>query len=66
MNNLTGAVFSYINSGENCYKIQIDNISSIKFETPELANMLGFDCDLIESANIVEKYQLTSNNNVFN
>ena len=65
MNNLTGAVFSYINSGENCYKIQIDNISSIKFETPELANMLGFDCDLIESANIVEKYQLTSNNNVF-
>lgn len=65
MNNLTGAVFSYINSGENCYKIQIDNISSIKFETPELANMLGFDCDLIESSNIVEKYQLTSNNNVF-
>lgn len=65
MNNLTGAVFSYINSGENCYKIQIDNISSIKFETPELANMLGFDCDLIESANIIEKYQLTSNNNVF-
>ena len=65
MNNLTGAVFSYINSGENCYKIQIDNISSIKFETPELANMLGFDCDLIESANIVEKYQLTSNNNAF-
>lgn len=65
MNNLTGAVFSYINSGENCYKIQIDNVSSIKFETPELANMLGFDCDLIESANIVEKYQLTSNNNVF-
>lgn len=65
MNNLTGAVFSYINSGENCYKIQIDNISSIKFETPELANMLGFDCDLIESVNIVEKYQLTSNNNVF-
>ena len=65
MNNLSGAVFSYINSGENCFKIQIDNISSIKFETPELANMLGFDCDLIESANIVEKYQLTSNNNVF-
>lgn len=65
MNNLTGAVFSYINSGENCYKIQIDNISSIKFETPELANMLGFGCNLIESANIVEKYQLTSNNNVF-
>lgn len=65
MNNLTGAVFSYINSGENCYKIQIDNISSIKFITPELANMLGFELNLYETANIVERYQLTSNNNVF-
>ena len=65
MNSLCGAVFSYINSGEGCFKIQVENISSIKFETPELANMLGFGCNLIESANIVEKYQLTSNNNVF-
>ena len=65
MNSLCGAVFSYINSGEGCFKIQVENISSIKFETPELANMLGFECNIYESANIVERYQLTSNNNVF-
>lgn len=65
MNSLCGAVFSYINSGEGCFKIQVENCSSIKFETPELANMLGFECNIYESANVVERYQLTSNNNVF-
>lgn len=65
MNSLCGAVFSYINSGEGCFKIQVENISSIKFETPELANMLGFECNIYESGNVVERYQLTSNNNVF-
>lgn len=65
MNSLSGAVFSYINSGEGCFRIQVENCSTVVFETPELANMLGFECKKYESANIVEKYQLTSNNNAF-
>jgi hypothetical protein len=42
LNNLDQSVFSYIESGNDAFKIKMINGESLTFEEPDLANILGF------------------------
>lgn len=64
LNALSSAVFSYISSGEDCYKLTISGCEKISC-SDELANMLGLEG--ISKGEEVEtiRYQLTEEANMF-
>ena len=64
LNALSSAVFSYVSSGEDCYKLTISGCEKISC-SDELANMLGLEG--ISKGEEVEtiRYQLTENANMF-
>ena len=64
LNALSSAVFSYVSSGEDCYKLTISGCEKISCDV-ELANMLGLEN--VSKGEEVEtvRYQLTESANVF-
>ena len=64
LNALSSAVFSYVSSGEDCYKLTISGCEKISC-SDELANMLGLEG--ISKGEEVEtvRYQLTEEANMF-
>ena len=64
LNALSSAVFSYISSGEDCYKLTITGVEKISCDV-ELANMLGLES--VSKGEEVEtvRYQLTVEANMF-
>ena len=58
LNNLDQSVFSYIETGENAFKIKMINGNSLSFEESDLPNILGFT----ETAHQI-MYNVTPDNN---
>ena len=64
LNALSSAVFSYVSSGEDCYKLTISGCEKISC-SPELANMLGLESVSKGEEVEIVRYQLTENANMF-
>ena len=65
LNSKSFAVFSYIKSGKDAYKLQVNGCNHLEFLTPELANMLGFDVGIVDIESSSTVYQLRDFNHSF-
>lgn len=64
LNSKSSAVFSYVQSGKDAYKLTVSNCNHLEFLTSELANMLGFGVGIVtgnEGGNLI-RYQLREDN----
>lgn len=64
LNSKSSAVFSYVQSGKDAYKLTVSNCNHLEFLTSELANMLGFDLGIVtgdDGGNLI-RYQLREDN----
>lgn len=64
LNSKSSAVFSYVQSGKDAYKLTVSNCNHLEFLTSELANMLGFDSGIVtgdDDGNLI-RYQLREDN----